>query len=65
METLYALVLTVAMTNGQYQDAVLGVYSSKKECEAIATEQHITGGACYPVDGILRTGDDPEKIAKF
>lgn len=32
METLFALVLTVAMTNGDYQDVILGVYDSQQEC---------------------------------
>lgn len=30
METLFALVLTVAMTNGDYQDVILGVYAANR-----------------------------------
>lgn len=39
METLFALVLTVAMTNGDYQDVILGVYDSQQQCEAAASEK--------------------------
>ena len=52
MTTLFALVMTVAMTNGDYQDVVLDIYGSKQECYAAANEQKIIG-ECYPVEGIL------------
>lgn len=52
MGSLFALVLTVSMTNGDFQDVVLGVYDSQAQCEQAATEQHVSG-ECYPVDGIV------------
>jgi hypothetical protein len=38
METLFALVLTVAMTNGDYQDVILGSTTAAK-CSQEASEQ--------------------------
>lgn len=32
MGELFALVLTVAMTNGDFQDVILGVYDNQQEC---------------------------------
>ena len=52
MGSLFALVLTVSMTDGTYQDAVIGVYDSQQQCENAATEQRIMG-SCYPVDGVI------------
>lgn len=65
METLFALVLTVAMTNGDYQDVILGVYDSQQECEAAASEQMgVTN--CYPVEGIIHADETPAGYdAKF
>lgn len=39
MGTLYALVLTITMTNGDYQDAVVGIFDNQQQCEAAASEQ--------------------------
>ncbi|HHT1249745.1 DUF1482 family protein [Citrobacter freundii] len=39
MGTLYALVLTIIMTNGDYQDAVVGIFDNQQQCEAAASEQ--------------------------
>lgn len=65
MGTLFALVLTVAMTNGEYQEAVIGVYDSEPECQQAAVEQRITA-ECYPVEGIIRQGEQPAKeLAQF
>ncbi|MGU3413735.1 DUF1482 family protein [Enterobacteriaceae bacterium C34A] len=58
MGTLFALVLTVGMTNGEFQDVILGVYESQQQCESAATEQHVSGD-CYPVEGIARNGEMP------
>lgn len=58
MNTLFALVLTVGMTNGDFQDVVLGVYDNQQQCEAAAVEQQVNG-ECYPVDGIVRDGEQP------
>ncbi|KNC93642.1 DUF1482 family protein [Trabulsiella odontotermitis] len=63
MGTLYALVLTVAMSNGDYQDVVLDVYGSEQQCESAKTEQHVSG-ACHAVDGVIHSEDIPEEIAK-
>lgn len=65
METLFALVLTVAMTNGDYQDVILGVYDSQQQCEAAASEQMgVTN--CYPVEGIIHADETPAGYdAKF
>ena len=60
METLFALVLTVAMTNGDYQDVILGVYDSPQECSRAATEQKVSA-ECWPVESILRNGEFPAK----
>ncbi|EPS6961194.1 DUF1482 family protein [Klebsiella aerogenes] len=58
METLFALVLTIGMTNGDFQDVVLGVYGSQQECQQAAIEQQVIG-ECYPVDHIIRDGEQP------
>jgi hypothetical protein len=63
METLYALVLTIAVMNGEYQDAVLNIYDSEQQCEAAATEQHVSAN-CYVVDGVISNESIPEEIAK-
>ncbi|MGS8478159.1 DUF1482 family protein [Escherichia coli] len=60
METLFALVLTVAMTNGDYQDVILGIYDSQQQCGQAATEQKVTA-ECWPVESILRSGEFPAK----
>ncbi|RKR63992.1 uncharacterized protein DUF1482 [Yokenella regensburgei] len=56
MGTLFALVLTVAMTNGEYQDVILGVYDSQQECSQAAYDQKVAA-ECWPVDGIFRNGE--------
>jgi len=58
MNILFALVLTVGMTNGDFQDVVLGVYDNQQQCEAAAVEQQVNG-ECYPVDGIVRADEQP------
>ncbi|MBJ9136994.1 DUF1482 family protein [Citrobacter farmeri] len=63
METLYALVLTIVMANGDYQEAVLGVYGSERECLSAASEQSSVTN-CYPVDAIIRA-DDQQPSAFF
>ncbi|RAY66781.1 DUF1482 domain-containing protein [Enterobacter hormaechei] len=60
METLFALVLTAAMSNGDYQDVILGVYESQQECSQAATEQRVSA-ECWPVESILRNGELPAK----
>ena len=64
MNTLFALVLTVGMTNGDFQDVVLGVYDSQAQCEQAAIEQNVNG-ECYPVDGIVRSDEQPAMTANF
>lgn len=64
LNTLFALVLTVGMTNGDFQDVVLGVYDGLAQCEQAAAEQHISG-ECYPVEGIIRADEQPALTAKF
>ncbi|EDN2205967.1 DUF1482 family protein [Salmonella enterica] len=65
MNTLFALVLTIGMTNGDFQDVVLGVYGDQQQCEQAAVEQQVSGN-CYPVDGIIRSEEVPaETTAKF
>jgi len=56
MNTLFALVLTIGMTNGDFQDIVIGVYDSQMQCEQAALEQRVNG-ECFPVDAIIR-GDE-------
>ena len=58
MNTLFALVLTIAMTNGEFQDVVLGVYDNQEQCEQAAVEQRVNG-ECFPVEGIIRSGELP------
>lgn len=58
MSTLFALVLTVAMTNGDYHDVILGIYDSQQECQSAAIEQKVNG-ECWPVDGIIRNREWP------
>ena len=41
MNTLFALVLTIGMTNGDFQDVVLGVYGNQNLCEQAAVEQQV------------------------
>lgn len=65
MNTLFALVLTIGMTNGDFQDVVIDVYGSQQQCEQAAVEQQVSGN-CYPVDGIVRSEEVPEgATAKF
>nr|WP_318382704.1 DUF1482 family protein [uncultured Enterobacter sp.] len=58
MNTLFALVLTIGMTNGDFQDVVLGVYESQQQCEAAAVEQQVAG-ECFEVEHIVRAGEQP------
>lgn len=58
MNTLFALVLTIAMTNGDYQDVVVDIFNNEQECHAAAVEQNVNG-ECYPVEGIVRNGEIP------
>lgn len=58
MGTLFALVLTVGMINGDFQDVVLGIYETPEQCEAAAIDQHVAG-ECYPVERIVRTDEVP------
>jgi len=65
MNTLFALVLTVGMTNGDFQEVVLGVYDNQKQCEAAAVEQQVAG-ECFEVERIVRSGEVPaETTVKF
>ncbi|EKS5462303.1 DUF1482 family protein [Escherichia coli] len=58
MGALYALVLTITMTNGDYQDAVVGIFDNQQQCEAAASEQMgVTN--CYPVEGIIHADETP------
>ena len=58
MNTLFALVLTIGMTNGDFQDVVLGVYGDQQQCEQAAVVQQVSGN-CYPVERIIRSGELP------
>ncbi|WP_154056397.1 DUF1482 family protein [Pseudescherichia vulneris] len=58
MNTLFALVLTVGMTNGDFQDVVLGVYEDQRQCEAAAVEQHVAGES-FEIERIVRNGEQP------
>ncbi|BCA39372.1 DUF1482 family protein [Kluyvera ascorbata] len=58
MGTLFALVLTVGMTNGSFQDVVIGVYDNQQQCEIAAVEQHVSG-ECYPVDAVIPADEIP------
>jgi hypothetical protein len=64
MNTLFALVLSVIMANGDVQDAVLDVYDSQARCEQAAVEQHVSG-ECYPVEQIIRAEEQPTTAADF
>lgn len=58
MSTLFALVLTIGMTNGDFQDVVLGVYDDQQQCQQAAVEQQVNG-ECFPVERIVRAGEHP------
>ena len=58
MGALFALVLTVGMTNGSFQDVVIGVYDNQQQCEIAAVEQHVSG-ECYPVDAVIPADEIP------
>lgn len=58
MSTLFALVLTIGMTNGDFQDVVLGVYGNQQQCEQAAVEQQVSG-SCYPVERIISSEEFP------
>ena len=58
MNSLFALVLTIGMTNGDYQDVVLGVYDNQQQCQQAAVEQQVSG-ECFPVDKIVRADEQP------
>jgi len=65
MGTLFALVLTIGMTNGDYQDVVLDVYDDQQQCEQAAIEQKVSG-ICYPVERLVRNEEVPaETTVKF
>lgn len=65
MNTLFALVLSVAMQNGEFRDVVTGVYDSLQDCQAAAVEQQIAG-ECLPIDGIIHPDEVPaEEVAQF
>ncbi|WP_410735979.1 DUF1482 family protein [Citrobacter koseri] len=49
------------MTNGDFQDVILGVYDNQQECQAAAVEQKVNG-ECWPVEGIIRNGELPASI---
>lgn len=61
MGSLFALVLTIGMTNGDYQDVVLGVYENQQQCQLAADEQKVNG-ECFPVDRIFRDGEQPAQL---
>ncbi|EMM0378110.1 DUF1482 family protein [Pluralibacter gergoviae] len=61
MNALFALVLTIGMTNGDYQDVVLGVYDDQQQCQLAMQEQQING-ECFPVERIVRNGEQPAKM---
>ncbi|MBE5213240.1 DUF1482 family protein [Pectobacterium sp. A535-S3-A17] len=56
-ETLFALVLVICTTTGECHEAVLGVYDTKQDCVADMYDQRVHG-ECYPVEGVISTGDD-------
>lgn len=58
MNSLFALVLTIGMTNGDFQDVVLGVYDDQTQCQQAAVEQQVNG-ECFPVERIVRGGEQP------
>lgn len=58
MNSLFALVLTIGMTNGDYQDVVLGVYDNQQQCQQAAVEQQVSG-ECFSVDKIVRADEQP------
>lgn len=58
MGTLFALVLTVSMANGDFQDVILGVYETQKKCDEAAVEQHVSG-ECFPVEAIVHADEVP------
>ncbi|BDH45721.1 hypothetical protein TUM12370_17650 [Salmonella enterica subsp. enterica serovar Choleraesuis] len=58
MGPLFALVMTVGMTNGDFQDVVLGVYDTEKQCQQAGYEQRVTAD-CYPVERIIPAGEVP------
>ena len=65
MQTLFALVLTVGLTNGDFQDVVVGVYDNLQQCEAAAVEQQVAG-ECFPVERIVRPDELPAgDVVKF
>lgn len=65
MGTLFALVLTVGITNGDFQDVILGIYETQQQCENAAVEQHVAG-ECFPVERIVRADEIPATpLAKF
>ncbi len=65
MNNLFALVLTVGLTNGDFQDVVVGVYDNLQQCEAAAVEQQVTG-ECFPVERIVRADEQPAgDVVKF
>lgn len=50
--TLFALVLTVSLINGEYQQLTLGFYISEQECILAAEEQRVPN-ECWPVSGAV------------
>lgn len=65
MGSLFALFLTISMTNGEFQDVVLDVYDDQQQCEQAAIDQKVSGN-CYPVERIVRNEEVPaETTVKF
>ena len=58
MGSLFALVLTISMTNGEFQDVVLDVYDDQQQCEQAAIDQKVSGN-CYPVERIISSEELP------
>lgn len=61
MGPIFALVLTIGMTNGDFQDVVLGIYDNEQQCKQAAVEQSVNG-ECLEVEGIIRNGELPAKM---
>lgn len=53
MTTLFALVLTQCLSNGQCSDVVVEVYESQVQCEKVIYHERYFTGNCYPVEKII------------
>ena len=57
----YALVVSILMTSGEPQDAVVDVYPSYSTCRE-AADQLKTDANCYQIERVIHRSETPEEL---